>query len=154
MKSWQSSFYAPLCSISNVWVTTCRKWTVDSCSFFVCLDECEATSDPDMPEWAEADSEKAERQLADTDNVHIKGEKHRLCWPLPVSCFRADWETFQKQADVCVEDHIYFISFPFFHVCSYVSPFLNYCFQRADLLSSFICHSGVVWGRLDSLMSL
>lgn len=56
----------------------------ESCAVFVCVEECEATSDRDMPERVEDDSEMAARRPTDTDNVDPRGEgrkkkTHHLC---------------------------------------------------------------------------
>lgn len=69
-------------------ITSCRKF-LSLNPVFVCVDECEVTSDPDMSECADDDNEKSDRQPADTNNVDRRGESPPPLSPLPVSCFRS-----------------------------------------------------------------
>lgn len=46
------------------------------------------TSDTEMSEWTEDNSEKADRQPADIGNVDLQEKTPPLLNPLPVFCFR------------------------------------------------------------------
>lgn len=78
-------------------ITGCREILIcESRTVFVCVEECEATSDRDMPERVEDDSEMAARCPTDTDSVDPRGEGKKkkkthtppLLSPLPGSCFK------------------------------------------------------------------
>lgn len=68
-KRWVSIFPELLSWIFSVSITHCRKFLPLIPALFVCVDECEVTSDPDRTEWAE-----------DTDNADLPVGKQHRCW--------------------------------------------------------------------------